>query len=152
MSCKQIKVIVMFDPDEWHGYASEGLWAELEDEKIARLQNTPFFANGLANGDRIEIRGIEDPVVVKLLEDSGHLTYRIVLSEGSDLEDFGRYWEPLQQLGCRYESADFGYNMFAVDVPPNANLTKVEQCLSVGVVEQFWDFDEGKGLRQLTGD
>ena len=145
------KVSFKLDASDWHGYATETLWAELVSSGRYRLRNTPFFAKDVS---------FEDVVVVKaqgdiLMFDStsiagGHSTYRILLEKNITDSAFLKLWNPLEDVGCSYESLDIGEMLLlAVDVPPCADIYVVYQFLEDGEKEKVWGFEEGHCGRQI---
>ncbi len=153
MSMELRKVRFYIDPEEWHGYPSETLWAEpiekTASSAIFRLRNSPFFAEGVSfldmvstNPDRDGNGGLEFSGVI---ERSGHSTYLILIP--ADSTDFAENWKVLEDLGCRYESKTLARKdgkkiLYAVDVPPEADIDAVYENLSDGERNGVWTFQE----------
>lgn len=138
------KITIELEPEAWHGYSSESVWATLLDNGFYKVENSPFFARGLSYEDIVQARyqdGLN--MFVRTVASSGRSTYRIILSEGASSAQFERFWEPLEAEGCRYEHGDFGYTMYSVDVPKETNVQKVFSLLNKGVSQDVWDFEEG---------
>lgn len=137
------KISIPLGPDAWHGYSVETLWATRLESGFHRLENTPFFAMGLSFGDIVETR-LSDGVTsfVKTIRAAGRSTYRIIPTETGDQARFQRFWAPLAAAGCSYEQGDFGYQLYAVDVPATADIHHVFALLENGEAHGVWGFEE----------
>ncbi|MEO0747932.1 MAG: DUF4265 domain-containing protein [Pseudomonadota bacterium] len=139
------KVIFDLGSDTWHGFVTESVWATSLGCGIYQLENSPFFAKGISLGDAVITSRVEGQIkVVGLGPKSGHSTYRIlVLQDKHDPVLFSKSWEPLECLGCSYEHGDFGYQMYAVDVPESVDIEIAYAFLERGEQQGAWDFEEG---------
>lgn len=139
------KVLIPLPDDAWHGQVSETVWAETLPTGHFRLRNVPFYARGLSFGDVVATRETEESPCTfdRVIERSGHSTYRIRLSEAVSLEDltFDRYWQPLEAEGCTYERGT--ERLIAVDVPDHAHIHRVYELLAKGEEAGAWSFEEG---------
>jgi hypothetical protein len=162
MSLELQKIRFYINPAEWHGRPSETLWAEPVEKgascAIFRLRNSPFFAEGVSfldmvsakpdrDGDGLEYAGV--------IERSGHSTYLILVH--ADSADFAKSWKVLEDLGCSYESKTVETKggekiLYAVDVPPEANIYVVYEILSEGERNGVWTFQEGHVGHKLKGE
>ncbi|WP_081262239.1 DUF4265 domain-containing protein [Ralstonia solanacearum] len=140
------KVVVSLPEDAWHNFSSELLWAEALEDGAMRVMNTPFFAKGLSYLDVISIKVESDGVFFNsVVSSGGHSTYRLIRNESVDDETFNGRWSGLAEPGCTYESFLIGATyMYAIDVPPSADVRKIYSLLEAGEKEEVWDFDEGK--------
>jgi hypothetical protein len=50
------KICFQLDQNEWHGYATESVWAQHVAGNRFRLLNTPFFAKGVSYLDVVIAR------------------------------------------------------------------------------------------------
>jgi hypothetical protein len=133
------KVRVPLPATSWHGYASEGLWAEPVARNRFRLLNTPFYAKGLSAGDVITTKLEPDGYVFdSVAERSGHSTYRLV---PEDNKEIAQGLMDLQRLGCTWEEGPGG--LVAIDVPPESSILEVFAVLEAGTMQGMWDFEEG---------
>jgi hypothetical protein len=133
-----------FESDAWHGRASETLWVEAVGNGKYRLRNSPFFAKGLSFQDIVIAREEDQELIyVSTMVSSGHSTYRATLRDGGSRPLFDKYWEPLQKLGCTFESASPAINLISIDVPPSADIRAVYRLLETGESDQVWEFEEG---------
>jgi len=140
-----VKVVIQLEPDEdaWHSYGAESMWAEDLGQGRYRLRNIPFAAYGFSNEDVVRAESAEDRLkVTGVAIRGGHSTYRAILGSGIDPKNskFEQYWEPLQRLGCSYESSED--RILAIDVPPKADIYEVYHLLERGEKEGVWDFEE----------
>lgn len=140
-----VKVVVQLEPDEnsWHSYGAESMWAEDLGQGRYRLRNVPFAAYGLSNEDVVRAEPDEDRLqITGVAIRGGHSTYRVILQSGTDLKssEFKHHWEPLQRLGCSYESSED--RILAIDVPPRADIYEVFRLLEQGEEAEVWDFEE----------
>lgn len=149
-----LKVVFQLDPDDWHGSPAEALWGDrVWDGPPPRvvLMNIPCHVTGVSFHDTVRV------VLEKLPEGNlfkfagvtargGHSTYMILTPIESP--KFPNYWSRLQALGCRYESGacDTGYGrrmLYAVDVPPEADIDAVIAVLEEGDRDGIWIFQTG---------
>ena len=144
-----VRVLFHLEPDAWHGSSTERIWAEPVGRGRYLLRNTPFFAFGVSNGDIVFGREDEGQVVFSGVSIyGGHSSYRLKLLSTKGRNEFRRFWEPLEALGCTYEEGD----VIAIDVPPSANIYAVYSLLENGASAGIWDFEEGHcahPLRQI---
>lgn len=138
------KVIFALNQSDWHGYATETVWGELVSTDTYRIMNTPFFAKGVSFEDTVLIRESAGNLFFeRIIARGSHSTYRILVNEEIDKLTLKKYWEPLEILGCTYESMQLRLLLLAVDVPPTANIYEVYDLLKMGETENVWGFEEG---------
>lgn len=136
-----VKVTFRLDPGEWHGSATETLWAKKVGPELFRLDNSPFFAFGISYQDVVVARGEEGRLVfVQPFARGGHSTYRILLKD-DNRASFESLWAPLRTAGCTYEEGPAP--LVAVDVPPEADIHEVYRLLQAGEDAGMWSFEEG---------
>ncbi len=136
------KIIVNLDPSEWHGYATETVWAEQVSDNLYRIRNVPFYAKELSVEDIVIVEPREGNYYLKFVSKrSGHSTYRIFLGENVLAEAFRKYWQPLENIGCTYEKGQG--RLFAVDIPPSTDIYKAYSLLEEGEKNNIWEFEEG---------
>jgi Domain of unknown function (DUF4265) len=137
------KVRFELNSNDWHGYASETLWAERVSEGRYRIRNIPFYAHGICVDDVVfagQVEGDDTPRVSGVSIRSGHSTYRIFVKDGLASLTFTSHWKPLEALGCTFESAK---RLLAVDVPARADIYPVYKLLEAGESQGVWEFEEG---------
>jgi hypothetical protein len=143
------RVKVVFDlPEEagdWPRGRSEGLWGTpLPDSDHVRLDNIPFFVDGVALGDIFRVRLGEDGILhaVEKVAASGACTVRlVVLNNGPFAGDLSRALDLFAPLFVEGERAD-QYGMAALTIPPEADLAAVKNLLVGGVVDGWWEYEE----------
>jgi Domain of unknown function (DUF4265) len=133
------------DEDGWPPAASEGLWAVPVSPDVVRLDNTPFFARGVAADDLIRVRREADGRLraAGLLEWSGHCTIRIIVFRdgqlGGSRQQVLDMFAPLGATGEGIER----YAMVALDIPPDAEIAAIRRLLLRGQRDGWWDYEEG---------
>jgi Domain of unknown function (DUF4265)/HNH endonuclease len=136
-----VKVTLRLDKSGWHGHATESLWAEPAGIGQCRLKNLPFYAYGASYDDLVRtVQDGDQQMVSGVVEHAGHSTYRVFVSNTDALKDFAEYWIPLEQLGCTLERATA--RLFAVDVPPTADIHSTYDAMAKGHSAAVWDFEE----------
>jgi Domain of unknown function (DUF4265) len=137
------KVVVDLGVDQWHGYAQESLWAKRVGPGEFEVQNTPFFAKGLAYLDVVSAMPKGELLVIdRVIAPTTHSTYRILINDACR-EPSESLLEQLSKLGCTYESfRGSGWTLYAYDVPPQS-IEAVYAVLREGLARKVWDFDEG---------
>ena len=110
------------------GIAGETLWAKPLGNDRFQIANVPLFAEGINFGDVVLVCSDGDMglTVRSVVERSGHRTVRVTVSmESSSLRLF---LESLVLLfGVNIEGLAQG--IYAIDVPPGANLLALHQLL-----------------------
>ncbi|MES2743112.1 MAG: DUF4265 domain-containing protein [Pseudomonadota bacterium] len=139
------KLNIQLPKNAWHGFDCESVWAEVVESGVMCILNSPFFAKGISYKDLVSIKiGPEVMWVDSIIKKSGHSTYRILLDKAISEFEFGSRWVDLAKLGCTYESfIDGSMRMYAVDIPPTVDVSKVYILLKSGERNGVWDFDEG---------
>ncbi len=138
-----VRVRFKLEPNAWHGHVTERLWAEKVGGNRYRLRNSPFYAKGVSFLDIVFAEPDPDGqlVFIGVSLRSGHSTYRVMLKIALGQPAFREHWDPLEELGCRYEGVHG--KLLAVDVPPTADIYRVYKLLESGEEAGTWDFEEG---------
>ena len=149
-----VRVIFRLNSDEWHGNSSEGLWAEplegSDSGDLYRLRNSPFFARGVSFEDVVRAKPSEEYggtlEATALIQKCGHSNYMLLFEEGD--KRVADIWTKLKDMGCAYESTAIKLSigkrwLYAVDVPPLADITKVQAILKEGEEQGIWMCQEG---------
>jgi Domain of unknown function (DUF4265) len=144
---RYVKVAFRLEPDAdgWPPVTREGLWALPIGEDLARLDNPPFFARGVAVGDIV--RTVTDSAGERWagdrVESSGHCTIRVVTYPDGPLGgDRHTVLDRFAPLGVTGEGAQ-QFAMVALDVAPDVEVAPVRSLLERGVREGWWDVEEG---------
>ncbi|QBG84192.1 DUF4265 domain-containing protein [Xanthomonas oryzae] len=114
-------------------------------EMSYKLDNSPFYFYGISFGDTFKVcENGGDLVFDGVIARSGHSTYRVRIPAGKGYDFFLEHWGSLQDLGCTYEGSDVGpQRLYAIDVPPNADIYRVYELLEQGEKSDVWVFEEG---------
>jgi len=137
-----IKVRIDIEDTSTWGVESERLWASASELGLV-LENSPTYAYGYSYKDTVSARVVDGQAVVTgVIARGGHSTFRILLDEAFDEKRWERYWHPLSEAGCSYESNE-AHTVFAVDVKPTADIRKVATLLENGEAEGFWQYEDG---------
>jgi len=139
------KIFFKLNAGEWHGNGTESVWAELISANRYRIRNTPFFAKGVSFEDIVFVYEKGGDLLFESTSISaGHSTYRILLDKSISNNNYLKYWKPLEQLGCSYESTTIGEMLLlAVDVPSKLDIHHVYDLFDKGAKQGVWDFEEG---------
>ncbi len=136
------KIKVVLPEADWHQYSAETLWANSLGEGKYVLENSPFFADNLSYKDTVYAEHGPDegfPIFKKAVERSQHSTYRIFLLECRPLEEFEKYFDALNKIGCTYEGLHKTH--FSIDVPPETDIMEVFNLLQKGEDDGIWYFE-----------
>ena len=138
----QVKITIALPDGSIHG--AETVWAEVVSSDTFRVRNIPTWAYDVSLDDVVQAQSGGDGRLAfdRVAERGGHSTYRIRLEDGDDASRFDQRWAALQELGCRYESHS-EEPLYAVDVPPDADIHRVYEILEAGEADGTWDFEEG---------
>ncbi|MBC3873586.1 DUF4265 domain-containing protein [Undibacterium flavidum] len=114
--------------NDWPPVETEGVWCERLDGNY-RLENTPFFIEGLAFGDIFS--AVPDVVNGQIfefdvIEESGH---SVVWMLNNDRLDITKFSEEIESLNCRIEGLP-NFSHYSIDVPPTINLEAFDMIIS----------------------
>lgn len=144
MDNEKIKMMIPLNPKDWHGKGAETVWVTPIHNNLFRIENTPFFANGVSFQDIVEADPSDGSIVYQRTHKiGGHSTYRIILNKNTSPEQFIEYWVPLKNLGCTYEDGRPTIVVIAIDAPPTADIHRVYSLLEKGLKDDIWSFEEG---------
>jgi len=96
------------DKPEW-----EQLWARLVGDNRFEICCIPFFVYNLSLGDEVEVD--ENHVFCRVVQDSGHYTFRAWFGESKDPPERDQLVQWLRGKGCDYEWSS--ENLLAIDAP-----------------------------------
>lgn len=146
------KILFDLGKDAWHGFTEESVWATPLHGDVFRIENTPFFASGVSYKDTLRTQVIDGVRrTSSIVARAGHSTFRIIVLGSEHKSDlFPKFWIPLEKLGCSYEHGEFGYQLFAVDVPNTSDFTAVCSVLEAGEQGGAWAFEEGHFGHELV--
>jgi hypothetical protein len=143
-----IKISYPVERGSWDGASSEGIWVKLvkalpPHRAIVEVCNIPVSTRNLSFGDKISIVYHEGKVKFDaIVERGGHSTYLIFVDKKS--HDASRMLDTIKAMGCDLEAGPHrGGKLYAVDIPPAANIRDVYQILDKGERDGHWFFQEG---------
>ena len=132
------------------------LEAELTSAREVRpscfvLLESPFYAYGLSRGDTVltTLRNGELSIE-KVVDRSGHSTYRVLRTESAQEGDFNKFLCRLRDLGCVVTLRQ--KRLFSVDVPRKTDADEVYVLLEAGEKSAAWSFEEGHCGHPLKTD
>ncbi|MCX5184346.1 DUF4265 domain-containing protein [Streptomyces sp. NBC_00268] len=131
--------------DDWPPTSVESLWAVDQGDGTVRLDNIPWFVRGVACGDVVAVEPDEEdvPWAGEVVRRSENCTIRlIVLREGGTGAARQSVINAFRELGVDGEGIE-QFRMVALDVPPTADLAKVQELLNHGVAKEWWHMEEG---------
>jgi hypothetical protein len=127
---------------EWK---EESMWAlPVRSTDIFKLDNIPLLAYGISQGDIFQAELSKEGVFYfkSVIERGGHSTIRIHFKmEPVDLSIVKKYLDRVNQLGCSYEGN--GSTLYALDIPPESNLSEVVDFLKEVEELGVWEYEEG---------
>ena len=123
----------------------ETMHAEPLADGTFRLDNVPFHARGISYADEFTVVPEDGRLFfADIARRGGHSTYRVKLPEGKPHTHFLERWAPLEALGCTYEGSTLGARrLYAIDIPPGADVHAIYALLEEGEKEGHWGFEEG---------
>lgn len=130
--------------DGWPPVGSESMWARPVSDDVVELENTPFFARGVSNGDHVRVVRDDEATLsaVEVVKWSQRCTVRVVPFRAGPLQgDRQRVLDEFAAVGVTGEGIE-QYNLVALDIPPTADLSAVKLLLRDGVDRGWWDFEE----------
>jgi hypothetical protein len=134
------KIMIRVEPEHWHSARSETLWATPLAPSTYRLENAPLYAKGFSFLDVViaeRVDGEVQLVVRSVLRKSGHSTYAVFVEQGvAGNAKFAAFWQPLDELGCRYEGLRSRF--LAVDVPAATDIHTAFRLLMIGQENGVW--------------
>ncbi|MGW5104383.1 DUF4265 domain-containing protein [Streptomyces sp. NPDC004100] len=131
--------------DDWPPVPVESLWAVDLGDGTVRLDNVPWFVRGVACGDVVAIEADEEGVRWggEVVRRSENCTVRlIVLRDGGSGPARQSVLNAFRGLGVDGEGIE-RFGMVALDIPPTADLAKVQRLLRHGVDKEWWHMEEG---------
>jgi hypothetical protein len=134
------------EDDEWPPVTTENVWARPVGHDEYELDNTPWFAHGIALGDRVRAERDADGVltVQEKVAWSGRYTIRVIpLGEGPSREQLEDVVAAFSPLGAECEGALPAFKIVALDIPPTARLAEIKALLREGESDGRWAWEEG---------
>ena len=116
----------------------ETLWAIPVGDNLFRLDNVPFFAYRISDGDIVEAAPDTDGMLMftRVVRKSGNRTIRALLPLPLEEEPSSSLMETLKRVGCSFERASG--RLVCISVPANVLLHSVADALITSGVE--WEY------------
>lgn len=135
------KVFFSLEPGE-DGYppaTAESLWAEPLAPNMARIDNIPFFAVGVALGDVVQVRRDEEGLAwfVRVVKSGGRGTVRLLVFREDDVPQIR---QAVADRGFKLEQSHLP-RLFAVDVANAAQLAELRRFIAAVGAERI-DYEE----------
>jgi hypothetical protein len=134
------------EDDDWPPVRTESVWARPVGGDEYELENIPWFARGVAIGDRVRAeRNAEAVLTVReMIAWSGRYTIRVIpTGEGSSREQVEDVVAAFTPLGAECEGGLPAFKLVALDIPPTALLAEIKALLREGEAEGRWGWEEG---------
>ncbi|MFF1423206.1 DUF4265 domain-containing protein [Streptomyces sp. NPDC058280] len=131
--------------DDWPPATVESLWAVDQGDGTVKLDNIPWFVRGVACGDIVTTTADEDGVrwAGDVVRRSENCAIRLIVHRGGGSGAArGSVLNAFHELGVCGEGIE-RFGMVSLDVPPTADLAKVQRLLNHGVAKEWWDMEEG---------
>lgn len=120
--------------DDWPPVAAETLWARREDDQSVVIDNPPFFVQGIAVGDAVEVESqpAGPPRFVSKLASGGHSTVQVIVLD----DDLGPgLRETIRDAGCYVEGSPWPA-LFSIDLQSRDELLWLRELLDELVGQQ----------------
>ena len=142
-----VKIRFALERDEsgWPPAESEGLWALPVDMNLFRLDNTPWFASGVAADDIVEASPDRDGVLwfVRVRSRGERTVIRVIpRADGPLAGDRQAVLDAFTPLGVTGEGMSSPVNMVALDIGPAAPIASVKSLLVQGQADGRWYYEE----------
>lgn len=119
-------------------YGIESAWAIPVGDNF-KLDNILFYAPEYSLGDIVSVEDRNGELFVNgLVQESGHSTVRVILS---DKDDVVTLRERLTRLGCDSEISNVPI-LISVDVPPEVDYSLIKNLLVEGENLSKWSYEE----------
>lgn len=137
------RVKVRFPTDD--GQQDEVMYAIPSRDNCYILDNSPFYAFGISYCDAFKVKETDGELVYDfVIARAGHSTYRIRIPAGKEHQYFLEHWDPLAELGCSYEGSSANKKrLYAIDMPPNVDVSKAYNIMEDNERQGIWEFEEG---------
>jgi hypothetical protein len=145
---ERVKIFFPIVPASEDGITGEWLWTKPLGGGRFEIDNSPFDLYGVSAADIVAADEIKGVMTFKtVVYRGGHSTYRIRLGRSQTREDFLRLWPVFEALGCSYEGTSSEQRVYSIDVPPEADVSKVYALLEAGENASNFEFEEAHYCR-----
>ncbi|MEM9656697.1 MAG: DUF4265 domain-containing protein, partial [Actinomycetota bacterium] len=136
----KVRFNLQADDDSWPPVESEGLWAEPIGGDEYRVDNTPWFVQGVAADDVVRALAGSDGVLwaIAPVRWSGRLTIRVIpRADGQLRGDRQAVLDTFGAHGVTGEGIE-QYGMVALDIPADADFPYLKSLLVAGEADGRW--------------
>lgn len=137
----KVKIRFSLEQDE-EGYppaADEFMWADVVGDGSYRIDNIPFFVQGVSLRDDVVVDVVGGELVFsRLHRNNGHRTLRLVVRDPSNVPAVR---DRLRSIGCTSELSHIPI-LVAVDVPPEVPAAVIQAFLVQGEAAGEFGFEE----------
>jgi hypothetical protein len=141
----RIKIWFRFEShDGYPPFEEEGLWATPVGDDAARVDNVPFFALGVAQGDVVRFTTLDDGrhFAVRRVAAGGHCAIRVLpVASGPLGPSADAVFAKFVPFGIGAESYDEQFPLVALDVEPAVDLPRLRALLDQGVADGWWHYE-----------
>ncbi|MDP8961457.1 MAG: DUF4265 domain-containing protein [Actinomycetota bacterium] len=134
------------DDGGWPPVSAERVWARRLSDTEFQLDNAPWFARGVAEGDIVRAVAATDdewPTFIETVRWSGNCNIRVIpFKKGRLGGDQAAVLQVLRPLGVTGEGAG-SYPIVALTIEPHLNLPAIKSLLDRGTQEGWWEYEEG---------
>lgn len=137
-----VKILFPLDRvDDYPPFEVESVWAVRTADGMYRIDNIPFYIEGIALNDVVHAKRADDGVLKfdSIASTAGHSTLRVVFFDVSIQDEF---YKKIEALGCKWEGA-YEPSLIAIDIPPSSDLSAVLNILAAGCGKELLDYEEG---------
>jgi hypothetical protein len=136
---------ILFSVDYDGELINEALNAEISEEGMAQIKNSPFYVYGIAFDDIVSFKKTSDGVCVfnHCVQHSGNSTLRIALFE-TCLED--EILAEFNKFNCGIETSSLhNFNLLSINIPQESliHLNYFYQYLEEKYMEGILEYEEG---------
>jgi hypothetical protein len=130
MSQVKVDFILDMEDEDFPPISVETLNGCLLKDGLIKIDNTPFFVESVAVGDKAKCTqelGKKNYQFLTVVEESGNKAISIIFIDDSFKESIYQY---LKKAGCYCEYGEFkGFNMLAVEISSELNYEQIEAYL-----------------------
>jgi hypothetical protein len=139
---KEYKKIAFYLEQDDEGYPPcnvETLWVTEIEPGLYRIDNIPFYVQGISFKDIVSVEEVEDEIYFKqLVTPSGHSVLHVVVFDESKIDVL---LKTLKHMSCDIEQSNIPI-LFSVDIPESIDIQPIIDFLQQGQDSGFWEYSE----------
>jgi len=135
----QVKLKFCIEPDEdgYPPFRVESVWASPLSDGTFRLDNIPFFAYEVADGDVVTAKVLDGELFFEgVAQASGNSVIRVIVNDERSIPQLRAQ---LLALGC---DSEWWQKLVSVNIPAGVSYTPVLRLLEEGQDNDKWGFEE----------